>query len=49
MNEARARFLTTESLYHLLVLCNRYGIEIGDPKLRELSLKLLPEKLRGRL
>jgi hypothetical protein len=49
MTEARARFLTTESLYHLLVLCNRYGIEIGDPKLRELSLKLLPEKLRGRL
>jgi hypothetical protein len=49
MDGARMRFLTTESLYHLLVLCNRLGVEIADPGLRELSTKLLPEKLRGRL
>jgi len=49
MDGARARFLTTESLYHLLVLCNRYGVEIADPTLRGLSMKLLPERLRGRL
>jgi hypothetical protein len=46
VNDAHLRFLTTESLYHLLVLCNRYGIEMTDPRMHELSLKLLPEKLR---
>ena len=49
INEEGIRFLTTESLYHLLVLGNRYGIEIADPKLHALSRKLLPEKLRERL
>jgi len=48
-NEAHIRFLTTESLYHLLLLGGRVGIEISDPELRALSLKLLPEKLRERL
>jgi hypothetical protein len=48
-NEAHIRFLTTESLYHLLLLGRRAGMEISDPKLRALSLKLLPEKLRERL
>lgn len=48
-DEERIRFLTTESLYHLLVLGKRAGAEIADPRLRELSLKLLPESLRGHL
>jgi hypothetical protein len=47
--EADIRFLTTESLYHLLVLGGRYGVEIPDPKLHALSLKLIPPELRGRL
>lgn len=45
----RIRFLTTESLYHLLVLGKRLGVEIPDPGLRALSLRLLPEKLRGHI
>jgi hypothetical protein len=48
-NEARIRFLTTESLYHLLLLGKRAGTEIPDPNLRALSLRLLPAKLRERL
>ena len=48
-DEARIRFLTTESLYHLLVLCRRVGTEITDPGLRALTVKLLPEKLRERI
>jgi|CZKI01.1.fsa_nt_gi hypothetical protein len=48
-DEARIRFLTTESLYHLLLLAKRSGTEISDPGLHSLSLKLLPEELRGRL
>ena len=42
----RLRFLSEESLYHLLLLGQRYGIALGDPGLRALSLKLLPENLR---
>lgn len=45
---SRIRFLTTESLYFFLVLGNRYGVEIPDPELRALALKLLPQKLRER-
>jgi len=48
-NPERIRFLTTESLYHLLVLGKRLGVEIPDPGLRALSLKLLPERLRGHI
>jgi hypothetical protein len=52
MREADAehiRFLTTESLYHLLLVAKRAGADFPDPGLRALSLKLLPAKLRGRL
>jgi hypothetical protein len=49
ISESRIRFLTTESLYHLLVLANRNGIEIANPGLHALALRLLPEKLRGSL
>ena len=48
-DESRLRYLTTESLYHLLLLGRRTGMEFSDPKLRALSLRLLPEKLRARL
>jgi len=48
-DEARIRFLTTESLYHLLLLGKRSGMEFPDPKLRALSLKLLPRGARERL
>jgi hypothetical protein len=48
-DEARIRFLTTESLYHLLLLAKLSGVEIPDPKLHALSLKLLPGQLRGGL
>jgi len=39
-------FLTTESLYHLLLLGRRAGAEFPDPALRALSLRLLPATLR---
>ncbi|HEY9155977.1 MAG TPA: hypothetical protein VIM69_12645, partial [Opitutaceae bacterium] len=45
----KIRDLTTGSLYHLLYLCSQYGVEIKDPELRALALKLLPAELRGRL
>jgi hypothetical protein len=49
MDDAHIRLLTTGSLYHLLVLCKHYGVDIPDPNLRALALKLLPEELRERL
>ncbi len=49
LSEARLRSLTTDSLYHLLVLDKALGLEIADPKLRSLALDLLPAALRQRL
>jgi hypothetical protein len=49
IDDARIRLLTTGSLYHLLVLCKHFGVEIPDPKLRALAMKLLPSELRERL
>jgi hypothetical protein len=49
MNPERLRSLTTGSLYHLLVLFRHFGLEVTDPELRALSLKLLPSELRERL
>jgi hypothetical protein len=46
---ARLRFLTTESLYHLLLLGKRAGAEFSDPALGALALRLLPAPLRARL
>jgi hypothetical protein len=46
---SRIRLLTTGSLYHLLVLCKHFGVEIVDPKLHALTMKLLPAELRERL
>jgi hypothetical protein len=48
VNEARLRFLTTESLYHFLLLGGRMGLEISDPKLHVVAWKLLPAQLRDR-
>jgi hypothetical protein len=47
IDASQLRFLSQESLYHLLLLGQRYGIAVNDPALRALSLKLLPEKLRA--
>jgi hypothetical protein len=49
IDAARIRSLTTGSLYHLLVLDKGFGMEIADPALKELSMKLLPSELRERL
>lgn len=48
INETRIRSLTTLSLFRLLTLSKAYEINLPDPKLRELALKLLPAELRGR-
>ena len=48
IDDERIRSLTTESLYHLLLLGRRFGTEIPDPGLHALALGLLPEKLRER-
>ena len=45
----RLRSLTTESLYHFLLLGRMSGVAIDDPALRALSLKLLPESVRSRM
>jgi len=47
IDAGQLRFLTGESLYHLLLLARRYGVTLSDPALHALSLKLLPDTLRG--
>jgi hypothetical protein len=49
LNEERLRSLSTGSLYALLVLSHSFGIEIVDPRLRELAPELLPPVLRERV
>lgn len=49
IDESKVRMLTTGSLYHLLVLCKHFGVEIADPILRAQALRLLPAELRERL
>jgi hypothetical protein len=49
IDEARLRSLTTYSLFHLLGLGKAFGLAIADPRLRDLSLDLLPTDLRNRL
>jgi hypothetical protein len=48
-SEARLRSLSTGSLYDLLVLAHSFGLEIADPRLRDLAPDLLPGDLRSRL
>ena len=47
--DPRLRSLTTVSLHRLLVMSRGFGLEIGDPRLRELSQQLLPAELRDHL
>jgi hypothetical protein len=49
IDAAHIRLLTTGSLYHLLFLCKHFDLEITDPGLHALSMKLLPSELRERL
>ncbi len=49
IDNARVRMLTTGSLYHLLFLCKHFGVEVPDPRLHDLAMKLLPGELRERL
>jgi hypothetical protein len=49
MNEERLRSLTTMSLYRLQVLSRAFGLDIADPRLRDLARSLLPAELRGRI
>jgi tetratricopeptide (TPR) repeat protein len=44
--EARIRSLTTVSLHRLLVMSRSFGLQLGDPSLRELARRLLPAELR---
>lgn len=46
---AHLRSMTTNSLYHLLVLNKALGLEIADPQLRALALDLLPAEVRQRI
>ncbi len=45
----KIRALTTESLYHLLVLAKRFHLEVPGPGVQELAIGLLPSDLRTRL
>ena len=47
--EPRIRSLTTVSLHRLLVMSRGFGLEISDPRLRELAQNLLPAELRNHL
>ena len=49
LSEQKLRSLSAGSLYNLLVLSRSFGLEATDPKLRELSLDLLPGDLRSSL
>ena len=49
LSEKRLRSLSTGSLYNLLVLSHSFGLVAADPKLRALSLELLPVDLRSSL
>jgi hypothetical protein len=48
-DDAGIRYLSTGSLYHLIVLMKHFDLELPTPQLRALSLKLLPDELRERL
>jgi hypothetical protein len=49
VNEERLRSLSTGSLYALLVLGHSLGLDIADPRLRDLAPDLLPADLRSRI
>jgi hypothetical protein len=47
--EARLRFLTSGSLYQLMILRKVYGLEFKDPKLEGIALGLLSPEARDRV
>jgi hypothetical protein len=49
IDESRIRSLTTGALFRLQVLGKAFGLQISDPRLRELAGQLLPAELRARL
>jgi len=49
IDDEKLRSLTTTSLYRLEVLRRALGLEIADPRLRDLALALLPADFRTRL
>jgi hypothetical protein len=49
IDESKLRSLSTVLLYRLQVLRKALGLDIADPKLRSLSLELLPSDLRSRV
>jgi hypothetical protein len=49
IDEPKLRSLSTVLLYRLQVLRKALGFDIADPKLRALSLELLPADLRRRV
>jgi hypothetical protein len=49
IDEQKLRSLSTVLLYRLQVLRKALNMEISDPRLRALSLELLPADLRGRV
>jgi len=49
VDDEKLRSLSTNSLYRLQVLSRALGLSIADPRLRDLSMELLPADLRSRL
>lgn len=49
IDEARLRSLTTVALYRLHVLSKAFGLEITNPRIHELSRRLLPPEMQGNL
>jgi hypothetical protein len=49
VDERKLRSLSTKALFRLQILLRSFGLEIADPRLREVSMDLLPSDLRRRL
>jgi len=47
--DSKLRSVSTSSLYRLLLLAKRFGLELPDARLRELGRDLLPAEMRSRL
>ena len=49
LDETNLRFLTTVSLYRLLVMIKRFDLQIERPELRDLARSLVPAEMREHL
>ena len=49
LNETQLRLVSTGSLYRLLLLAKKFGLEVADPRLRDQARDLLPVDWRNRL